>query len=407
VHLSAICGQVKLDFCDLGRVINGRPGDPVEKKPFERAFTPDKILKSCEKLGLCPVDMRKALTHKRVRDDSNDGDRGKEELSIRQRHAQGLALLAKDGVATSPLLPAESATPVAAPARPTLVDSPSQAELEFQALKKAGTIPGAIFHSVGAKPFNGPLIIKAALERAKEKAAKEGAKNDHASEEFLALQHQAQQLVNWMATEGASFDALTQSERRDLIAYVFKARDETGFTKKTTNASISIEFLESLVPGELDKLLADPPCLHGDGRVAKGLANLQQLPIVVADPLALMTPKTLLSNFGDIEVETGGLSPMVMPPWLQAALVPGSEEADQLVGKKLLYKWPLRLGSWTIGKIASTNKDPNVKVGEKICNFKVFYESDGATADHCLEARGYARNAKSPNDSWVLLGKED
>ena len=35
--------KVGLDFSHLGRVINGNEGDPVEKRPFARAFTPQKL----------------------------------------------------------------------------------------------------------------------------------------------------------------------------------------------------------------------------------------------------------------------------------------------------------------------------------------------------------------------------
>ena len=44
--------KVGIDFCDLGRIINGRPEDPVVLRPFMRAFTPSKILASTRRLGL-------------------------------------------------------------------------------------------------------------------------------------------------------------------------------------------------------------------------------------------------------------------------------------------------------------------------------------------------------------------
>ena len=189
---------------------------------------------------------------------------------------------------------------------------------------------------------------------------------------------------------------------------MFKARDEIGITKHTKNAEATTDFLDSLAPGELQKLLLDPPCLHGKGRVAQGMAATPPLAVVEAAPLALMPPKVPISNFGNLKgLDTGGLSAMVMQPWVRAALAPGSEEADQLVGKAVLYKWPERLGSWAVGKITGVNKDPKVKVGAKVCNFRVHYASDETTAEHCLEASAYARDAKSPADSWVLLGQEE
>ena len=49
--------KVGIDFCDLGRVINGRPEDPVELRPFMRYFTPAKIRASTRRLGLAPIDL--------------------------------------------------------------------------------------------------------------------------------------------------------------------------------------------------------------------------------------------------------------------------------------------------------------------------------------------------------------
>ena len=43
--------KLKLDFCDLGRIINGVHGYPVEKRPFARAFTPEKIVAGAAKLS--------------------------------------------------------------------------------------------------------------------------------------------------------------------------------------------------------------------------------------------------------------------------------------------------------------------------------------------------------------------
>ena len=149
-----LCLQIKLDFCDLGRSIAGRPEDPLQLRPFEFAFSPEKIRNSVAKLGMNPVSLKTALQHKRVRDDSSDGDRAKAEENIRARHAQRLESLKQLGLQTSVLQVAEPVVAALAPKR--LVASPSKAEQDYKALEAAGTCPGAIFHSVGALPFNCP-----------------------------------------------------------------------------------------------------------------------------------------------------------------------------------------------------------------------------------------------------------
>ena len=78
--------QVKLDFSDLGRSMNRRQQDPINLRPFEFAFTKEKIRASCAKLGLSPISIQVALQHRRVRDDSDDGDKAGAEAAIRDRH---------------------------------------------------------------------------------------------------------------------------------------------------------------------------------------------------------------------------------------------------------------------------------------------------------------------------------
>ena len=121
--------------------------------------------------------------------------------------------------------------------------------------------------------------------------------------------------------------------------------------------------------------------------------------------LALMGPAKLLS-FGKhgCELPDAELSPIAAPPWLEAALASASPTADDLVNKYILYKWPPRLGGWAVGKVTSPMIGDAIMVKQTKCNFSVFYECDDAEADHALSMKMYAKSAKSPSDSWVLLG---
>ena len=98
------------------------------------------------------------------------------------------------------------------------------------------------------------------------------------------------------------------------------------------------------------------------------------------------------------------LAPLVAPPWLAEACKPESATAEQLVGKYILYRWPPRLGGWAVGKIISLQTDASVMVKNIKCNFTVYYDCDEQSADHILSVSSYAKSAKSPADSWVLLG---
>ena len=74
-----------------------------------------------------------------------------------------------------------------------------------------------------------------------------------------------------------------------------------------------------------------------------------------------------------------------------------------MVGLKMIFKWPPRMGGWAMGEIMSV-ADPQDTVEKERCNFKVFYASDGEIANHRLMPDKYALSSKSPLQSWVLLG---
>ena len=57
---------VTLNNNDLPRIINGRPSDPIAKRPFARHFTKSKIVSSVKKLGLYPIDAEQACSHPKV-----------------------------------------------------------------------------------------------------------------------------------------------------------------------------------------------------------------------------------------------------------------------------------------------------------------------------------------------------
>ena len=405
--LVCVCLQVKLDFCDLGRSIAGRPEDPISLRPFEFAFTKEKIINSVAKLGLNPVHLKTALLHKRVRDDSGDGSRGQMETSIRARHARLSANLGADGLNTA-ILHVPAPPPAVAPVL-RLVASPSQAEKRYKALKAAGSCPGAIFHSVGAKAFNAPEITHVAMERKLEKDALEEEKNRTASSDFILLRTKCSYIFELMEEEHKDWDELLGNERNSFISYVFKARGTQGMGKHTGSTEAALTFLRELGMGELSKLLEDPPCLKGKGRVAKGTSAV----VIVAEmhvegAQLLQGPlQTNLLSFGEVGgVELGGLLPVKPPEWLGGALEFGSLTAEKLLGSKILYKWRPRLGGWAVGTVTAVNTDKKKKVGKEVCNFLVHYAADDDTSDHVLHACTYASNEKAVADSWVLLGEE-
>ena len=57
-----------------------------------------------------------------------------------------------------------------------------------------------------------------------------------------------------------------------------------------------------------------------------------------------------------------------------------------------------------MGVVTESVSDESESIGGKQCNFKVFYDCDGNTAEHVLQSHTYATRSSASNDSWVLLG---
>lgn len=110
------------------------------------------------------------------------------------------------------------------------------------------------------------------------------------------------------------------------------------------------------------------------------------------------------NSFKDIQgLMNVQLFPISSPSDL-AAMLRLETDAEPLVVRSILYRWPPRLGGWMVGNITAVNSDEKNTVKGKMCNFEVYYPQDKETAYHLLEVAGYALNSKAKIDSWVLLG---
>ena len=80
-----------LTKADLGRIVNGKEGDPLDKRPFEYAFSKSKVLGAWEKVGAVPL-TRQGLKHPKVRHEAVEGDLGASEIQeLEKRHRTGAA----------------------------------------------------------------------------------------------------------------------------------------------------------------------------------------------------------------------------------------------------------------------------------------------------------------------------
>ena len=397
--------KVKIDFCDLGRVINGIHGDAVEKRPFMKSFTAAKIIASVAKLGLNPVDLGKALSHKKVRDNSEEGTRAQVVSAVHQSAKKSLEVVAALGFNTTAITVPEHArapAPASTAIVPANIAGPSDFEIAWNKVKAAGGCAGAHWMAVGAKAFNAPEVVGPALERVAEKMASKIDVETRKVAAFDELRKDAREILEEMDEEEQDYDDLSVADLKILIGYVFRAEQKTGVGKITTNKAACIEYLESLADGFVQHLVDNPPPSAPTSAVA---ATTPEQPLLqLTGPV--VTATLVQEQFKDIEhLVPDGLTILASPPdWLVTELQepPGSE--SQLVGQSILYKWPVRIGSWMLGKVIAINGDETEKVGDTICNFKVFYDADGAAAYHCLAVAGYAKGSNSKVDSWVLVG---
>ena len=393
--------KLKLDFCDLGRIINGVHGDPVEKRPFARAFTPEKIVAGAAKLGLNLIDLRAALSHKRVRDDSSDGARASQVNAVRESHAQSLRTVAALGFNSDALTVVEY--DALAMLEPTNIAPPHDLEVQWNAIKAAGGCAGAHWAAVGARAFNAPEMVGPALERVKERIAEQQGRVEKKASSFNELRTRARELFTLMDDEGYDYDDLSAADLKTMVGYVFRAENKSGVGKVSGTKAACIEYLESLHDGHVEELVQRPPHLVPTTEVEPLLALPAPADTNDAVPLVVATLVDESGFDSLLDLVPGGFQIAPSPPeWLALELQQMPTSDSQLVGKYILYKWPLRVGSWMLGKV-DINKNRKQRVGDIVCNYKAFYEADKEWAHRCLSLATYAKKSSSKVDSWVVL----
>ena len=240
---------VKLDFCDLGRIINGSHGDPDEERPFCNAFTPEKIISSVRKLGLNPVSLEQAVSHRRVRDDSEGGTRTTAISKVRARQASDVKSVQALGLNSSVLT-----VPPPKPKKKSLVAPPSTAEEQYAMLKENSSV-GTMWFAVGSKAFNAPMVTEPAVARLEERKVEEQRKQVKAAGSWSELQAAALELEGKCEHEGIEYSDLSAAEVKQLVTYVFRARKEKGASAVSAPKAAAVAFLTALPAGEMQHLL--------------------------------------------------------------------------------------------------------------------------------------------------------
>ena len=255
-------------------------------------------------------------------------------------------------------------------------------------VKAAGGSASAHWIAVGPRAFNAPDVVLPAMERVKEKITASNERAQLLEENMLALQESASDIFE---SCGGDYGDLNAGDAKLLVSFVFKAKKLKGVGQQNANKQTAIDYLNGLDEGELETLLV-------------GTYATMAPAAVTAEPLLELTDESVprAPRF-DADLPPLGMSAIAVPDWLSDALSTDSESAAEMIGLHILYHWPNNLGGWLHGKVLSVNKDKKQTVNGAMCNFVVFYSSDGETAHHLLSLERYAKNCKSPIDSWVLL----
>ena len=388
---------VTLNNNDLPRVINGRPGDPIEKRPFARHFTKTKILSSVRKLGLYPIDAEQACSHPKVRDDTKTVGKVALPEALQGQLAANLAELSKLGVSTKAL-------EVRTKRREKLMEEaniagPQDYELAYGKLVADGVTSTNIWITLGAVAFNSAEVLAAEIERVRilEHGRQQTAFTSQ--QKFLKLQSEAKIIYATLKKpkKGAThdFDSLKAGDALVLVRYVYKADGREGISKQSTTKQASVDYLNSLQTDELKRLLEAPPMLKD--------VPLLTAPIVATEEGTPDDQQPFHVTFGLVTANTGGLVPIAAPEWLEESL--NSTSDKRLNGKSILVNWGDESApDWLVAKLGA--KGDYEMEGVK-GNFKAKYASDNSTAVHMLSIDDYAESVEDPTEhSWVLLGEK-
>ena len=240
--------KVELNNADLPRVVNGRDGNPVERRPFSRAFSKEKIAWANAKVGVVPF-TRAALNNPKVRDELEQEEAaGGVVREIADAHALHVQAGTQLGLNTSVV---ESQLP----RRFDVVAPPTAEEEVILKLVEGRCSQAAMWVNCGAVAFNANVMNKAGL------AIVEGeldAKADKAAGKlasFDEVKDAAQEILTRMRDkEIVAYDDLEPGEPKLLVRFYFVAKGETGVSKYSS-VKLQIDFLNSLEENTLEELL--------------------------------------------------------------------------------------------------------------------------------------------------------
>ena len=206
--------KVELTNSDLPRIVNGRPDDPIEKRPFSRAFSKEKVGWGNHKVGAVPL-TRAALQNPKVRRELEaDEDATGTVKAIAEAHALNTQACTALGLNTA-------VVDQQLPRRLAVVAPPTCDEEVIRKLVEGKVSQAAMWVNIGAVAFNASIVNKAGCVIVQ---AELDAKADKATgklEVFKEAKDAASFILTRMRDENVvSYDDLESGEPKTLVRYV-------------------------------------------------------------------------------------------------------------------------------------------------------------------------------------------
>eukprot|EP00966_Prymnesium_polylepis_P263726 6092623-Prymnesium_polylepis.1 len=242
--------KVELTNTDLPRIVNGRPDDPPEMRPFSYSFTKLKVQGARDKVGAVPL-TRAALRNSKVRKELDTTDTpGGTVAKVVAAHAKNMAACEKLGLNTDVLkvsLPRRYEMDVVAP--------PTSEEDIIRKLVDGKCSQTNMWINCGAVAFNAAVVNKAGCAIIQNSL---DTKLDSANSKLAAfreLQTSARSILSNMRDQQiVAYDDLSAGQPKTLVRFYHVAKGEAGIAKYS-KVSEQIEFLNELPEETFEELL--------------------------------------------------------------------------------------------------------------------------------------------------------
>jgi len=235
---------VAIGFDDLATVVNGKDGDPLHLKPFDRHFTKFKILQAWAKIGLVPFN-RKCVGDKKVRHELNQRPHCRnEQLETLQQSYVNLVEQADVAGLNSGIF--DASIPVA---KDLIREADEASQIKKLVETKGAFSASALWNVCGTRIGNAEVVLRAQkqqLENDVRKAAavstakqERRAKYLHAAQ--LALQKSQQtpermndkdwiDIIRWVLPESKADGLLRDFRKRDAIVAKLESLQQPWMT---------------------------------------------------------------------------------------------------------------------------------------------------------------------------------